>query len=401
MMKDALADLVAEVRHHLYLPDPAPLYAVLAAVAANRLTGDPVWLLLVGPPSCGKTEMLNLLDELPDVWRLDMVTEAGLLTEGRDGQLGGILGDIARRGGRGLLVVKDLSTVLSESPQRRAGLFAAFRRLYDGEWERDLGTGGGTRLRFEGKVGLLGAVTDAIDRLAVEIGDLGPRMLMFRMPDVDAETLMRAAGRNVGRQPEMRATLAGACARFFEQLGPLGNLDDLVDVTGDDGGKLVALARLAAWARSPVIRDPWGQREIDAVPRAEAGARLYAALVQLAGGAIAVGLDDVGLDGLITKVALDAIPAPRRAILDHLGSHPGLTPTTPTLADAIHLSTGATGRHAEDLTALGLLERSAGTGGSGEHYWGLAAETRRLLRTAGLIDAAPLRLVGDDEVGPA
>ena len=50
---DPLGETVAVFRRWLYLPDPTALYAVLGAVAANRLAGDPVWLLLVGPPGSG------------------------------------------------------------------------------------------------------------------------------------------------------------------------------------------------------------------------------------------------------------------------------------------------------------------------------------------------------------
>src|SRR5262245_18581752 len=43
-----LDQLIATYRRHLHLPDPGPLYAVLGTVAANRMPGDPVWLMLVG-----------------------------------------------------------------------------------------------------------------------------------------------------------------------------------------------------------------------------------------------------------------------------------------------------------------------------------------------------------------
>ena len=51
--------LVGEFRKSLYLPDPGAIYAYMGAVASNLMRGDPVWLMLVGPPSCGKTEILN------------------------------------------------------------------------------------------------------------------------------------------------------------------------------------------------------------------------------------------------------------------------------------------------------------------------------------------------------
>ena len=61
----------------LLLPDPTPIYAVLGTVAANLLPGDPVWLGLIAPPSCAKTEILNSISGLPNV------VQAATLTVGR------------------------------------------------------------------------------------------------------------------------------------------------------------------------------------------------------------------------------------------------------------------------------------------------------------------------------
>jgi hypothetical protein len=55
----ALSVLILTFKRWLYLPDAAALLAVLGTVAANRMGGDPLWLLLIGPPGGGKTELLQ------------------------------------------------------------------------------------------------------------------------------------------------------------------------------------------------------------------------------------------------------------------------------------------------------------------------------------------------------
>ena len=45
----------------LYFPDPGPLYAVCGTVCANVMRGYPTWLMLIGPPESGKTELLKQL----------------------------------------------------------------------------------------------------------------------------------------------------------------------------------------------------------------------------------------------------------------------------------------------------------------------------------------------------
>src|SRR5206468_10944077 len=76
----ALAPLTKAFQARLHLPDLGALHATLGAVAANRMRGDPVWLLLVGPPSSGKTELIGSLAKLPGVHWAALLTEAALLS---------------------------------------------------------------------------------------------------------------------------------------------------------------------------------------------------------------------------------------------------------------------------------------------------------------------------------
>ncbi len=77
---ERLAEIIEEFQSSMWMPDPGVVYVVLAAVTANRMGSPPVWLLVVGPPSSGKTEVLDALSELPDFLAISTFTEAGLLS---------------------------------------------------------------------------------------------------------------------------------------------------------------------------------------------------------------------------------------------------------------------------------------------------------------------------------
>ena len=52
----------------------------LATIAANLLPGDPLWLMLVGASSGGKTEVLIAATRLAGVWLAAVLSEAALLS---------------------------------------------------------------------------------------------------------------------------------------------------------------------------------------------------------------------------------------------------------------------------------------------------------------------------------
>ena len=53
---------------------------VLASYVANMLPVSPVWLLIVGPPSSGKTAVLKILSKLPRIVHASTITDSSLLS---------------------------------------------------------------------------------------------------------------------------------------------------------------------------------------------------------------------------------------------------------------------------------------------------------------------------------
>ncbi len=352
-----IEDLVAVFRRHLYLPDPGPLLVVVGTVVANLLSGDPVWALLVGPPASGKTELLNSLGQLPFVHAASTFTEAGLLSGSvsrRPGATGGLLAEL---GAQGFIVCKDFTSVLAESADTRSGLLAALREIFDGAWVRRLGVEGGRTLAWQGKAGLLGAVTETIDRHADVMGAMGERMVLYRMPLLDDEGRLdqaRVALRNTGHQEAIRAELAEAVATFVTELA-LPEAPEPVDEAGVE--VLIRLADLATRCRSVVERDQ-RSREVELVPQPEAAARLQSVLLQLTRGLWTIGVGDEEVQRLVVKVALDGMTKARRAAVELMvTARPGVLWTTAQVADAVGLPTPLATRTLTDLAAHRIAER--------------------------------------------
>ncbi len=372
--RDEIAEVVTVFRRWLHLPDPAPLLAVLGAVAANRLDGDPVWLLLVGPPGGGKSELLQAVSCLPNVFPAAPLPEAALLSgtpkkEYADGAKGGLLRAI---GEFGIIVAKDFGSVLSMNRDARAAVLAALREVYDGSWTRHVGTDGGRTLHWSGKVGLIAGCTPTIDRHYAVMGAMGERFVLFRLPEVDEGQQARQALAHAGREAQMRRELADAVSTLFARAHR-----DPCDLEPDEIERLVALSTLTVRCRSSVERDGYS-REIELIPESEAPTRLIVVLSRLLAGLDSINVERDEAWNVVTKAALDSIPAIRRSILEELYRSDGAE--TSKIAEALGYPTPTARRALEDLVAHGIARRFKQGDGKAD-TWQLTEWTRERLET--------------------
>jgi len=303
--------LLSEIRRYLYLPDPSPLLVTLGAVAANRLPGNPVWLILVGPSACGKTQMLELLAGLPSARIVSTIASPAALLSGtfrKDAPPGGSGGLLRELGLNGILLMTDMAGMLALPAISLQQVLAAFRDIYGGRWVRPIAGGGGRRLIWGpqkagepfGHLTFLGAATPAIDRHQRLNRELGERWLYFRFPASDS--LGETARALQNKDPlEVNRILRGRVAGFFRTLAPRPKRD----WTPTEERRFTAMASLSVRLRSPVRHSLEGVAE---AMEAERPQRLATVLGQLALGLEAIGLGEAERWPLVAKVALDSTP---------------------------------------------------------------------------------------------
>jgi len=342
-------------RKWLYLPDPGMVEVALAAVAANHIKGDPVWLMLTGPPSSGKTETLISLLGLPNMHSVSTLTEAALLSgtstkERAKDATGGLLLEI---GEFGIVVLKDFTSVLSMNRDKLRTLLAALREVYDGRWTRCVGVDGARKLEWQGKTGLIGGVTSAIDSAHSVMSSMGQRFALYRLPAIDGRAQAQNAIEKTGAEEDMRAELMGAVGNAFDGL----DYDNPPALLVADREWIVALATLVARCRSAVERDGH-TRDIELIHDAEAPARLTKMLVQLLTGARLIGVRPQRARELIVKVGFDCIPPVRRLALEALLRQSNPLPLAE-IAVTTKYSPQTVRRALEDLSCHGVVERCA------------------------------------------
>jgi Domain of unknown function (DUF3854) len=298
--------------------DLVRLRTVLAAVTANLIMGsnEPVWIMVVGGSGFGKTETIAPLSALPLVHMASSISSEGALlsaTPKRDKTKGATGGLLAQIGSRGLLVLKDFTTILSMNRDARAQIIAAFREIADGRWERSVETDGGRKLVWEGKIGMVAAATAAIDNAHTVLSEMGSRFTFVRMgEDEEGTEIAKRALANVGHETQMRKELSDAYRGLLEygQLQPAFEINDAIR------DAFIAMANLSSLARSPVTRDYRGQ--IEHIGDREAPTRMVKVIMQIWRACGVIGMTREQAWEVIWRLSIGSIPKLRRRSLQIL-----------------------------------------------------------------------------------
>ena len=376
-MRSDLATLLAVFRSYLSLPDPATVLVTLAPVVAARMGAYPLWLMKVGPPSAGKTEPDESLAGLDDVRYLSTFTQAGLLSgsPGNKGT-GGVLVQLA---GGGTIVIKDLTTLLSERGEAHAEKFAFMREVFDGRVSRALGTSGGRVYEWicQRTVSCTASCTEVID--AMSLAMMGERFLLYRLPRLATaeaeEELGLAALNNLDRHAEQREALRAGVVEYMSQLQLPERLPDLAE---GEKRRLVRLATFAARCRSAVHRNG-RDREVELVPQPERSPRLSQSLGVLLGALRIMGAEDTEVWRIVNQVALDGMHSGRRRVLDVLLAVTA-DQATAAIAGRARLPLTTARRHLEDLCAHEVVDLR----GEYPERWALSERTRTTCQELGV-----------------
>ncbi len=329
--------------------DLGALDVILAVAATEQLGGDPPWLLVVSGSGNAKTETVVSLAGIGAHIVSTITSEGALLsaTPGKERAQNATGGLLRKVGPRGLVVIKDFTSILSMNRDMRASVLAALREVYDGRWDRNVGTDGGRTLSWSGRIVVVGAVTTAWDSHHTVIAAMGDRFCLVRM---DSGTGRRAAGRqalaNVDHEIVMRAELVGAVGAL------LVSVDATLALLGtDEQEMLLDLADLVTMARTAVERDYRGD-VIDA-HAPEMPTRFAKMLGQIVRGGLALGMSETRALTAAVRVAGDSMPPIRLAVLADLAGNP-LSRTTD-VARRLQRPRSTVDRELQALHILGLL----------------------------------------------
>lgn len=364
-------------RRYLHLPDPQCLQTLMGAVAGNMIAGHPVFLMLVGGSSSGKTVLLESLLDLEQVYEIDSPSGEGAFLSGtkdKERSKGASGGSLREVGLHGAFVMQDFTTILSRHPNLQEEILSVLRQCANGRWSRPVGTDGGKSIGWQGRLGFFGGCTrTAIEKRQSQVASMGERWVYFRMDEDEAvarakaQTAMRRP--RDGRDSDWKQVLRDTVVAVFDSLelgfrGPDEGPDRMPRALSDlEVEKVVRLGEVASRCRSVVERDPYSH-EVVTPPEIENPGRISESLMQMLLGMELIGVEEEERWGVLRKLAEDSIPMLRRMIIEEVrtrsrvrsGTGPQGQVTVSDLVNRTKCGVQAVRRAVDDLQKLDVLD---------------------------------------------
>ena len=241
---------------------------LLLATALSLELNRPIWLMIIAPPSSGKTELLNTLTKLENYHPLHNLTPKFLFS-GHPLAQGGYMNRKVKE--RGLLAFPDFTTVLSLDSKPRNIIFNQLRVIYDGKAGLGTGIDSGNYNTWEGKIALIALVTEAIEKLKEKSSDLGERFLYYNYfsKELDEESFV-----NRQMNDPLKKFVPDSVLEFISSRTKLITQKS---VSEEEIKWIFRLAKFIAYGRATVERDGY-KREISNIHQPEKPFRIFTAL---------------------------------------------------------------------------------------------------------------------------
>jgi len=330
--------------------------AVLASHVTLHLAGKPggVGLVLVGPPSSGKTTVLEFFEGLDIVYRSDDVTPASFVSHDAsksEEQLGQI--DLLPKVARKSLLSRDMATWFAGEQEDIYKRMSIMAHLLDGNgYTRDTGSHGergytGREYRFN----FIGATTPLPPSAWQVMGNVGNRLLFHEKRGTSDMSQIVSDVVCGSEYPEKVARCRDAVQTFLTSLwndcGGFEGIEWTDDPEAEVGPILSYLTELVCRGRAPII---------EGRVQPEGGHRIAGSLYDVARGhAILHGRRHVTVEDMqvCARIALSTIPEKRRplvrALLDPAN---GGVLTTRDVCDLTGVSKPTAGKRMEEISIL-------------------------------------------------
>ena len=391
-MAMTLSKLKEGLREHLYIEDEDVIDVVMAATLSNIMRlGQPVWLVLIGAPSSGKTQyILPLEHSQPEgkkiIHQITDLTPNTFLSAYNAGKGKEPISMLHRIGEYGIMLFPDLTSLFSKEPQVMQEILGQLRHVYDGYLTKH--TGNQEPMEWKGSLGIIAASTASLYDHFSRVADMGERFLYYRLRPFDRDKATNKAlnrklyGKDLDQHigTLYREYLSSVALQTVSKAGKKGKKEGKPLFTDKDNERLKEIAKFASIIRTPVHTD-FKTRHVDRIPEPEMPMRTVLQLRGLALGMMVMNECETGKAALTEKnhralewCAFSLADDERRMTLQTLAQYPAGC-TAAGLAMVLGLPTHSVGYYLQQLDALKIARRTKG--GSTADLWHMKEESDR------------------------
>ncbi len=359
-----LNELKLDLQKYQYLEDTDIIDVAIASIISTRLQlGDPVWMILIGPSSGGKSQILRPLaiTDPKFLHRVDDLTENTFLSGGNI-QGGGDISLLNKIGPKGMIVVSDMTVIFSKAKESRNAILSQLRMIYDGEMTKFVGNKP-EPLRWKGSLGILAGSTPSIYTSFEEVADMGERFIYYRMKDYDPEKATRLSMSRTLYGKELDTVMSDLYVEYIKEVisSKTTSLEDIT-LPEEITEQIIKVAVISEKIRTTTHTD-FKDRAIDKIPIPAMPMRVALQLTTLAKGLYIMRKHENRTLGkadlrIINWCGYSLANEEKRACLKILATIPFDTVLrTQTLADQIGLATSMVSLTLQNMAATGILKR--------------------------------------------
>lgn len=379
----------------LLMKDKDLVRITIAAVLGNQMPGRrPIWLMLVAPPSSGKTTTLNALlgmkvatpagEIIEPIVSISDLTEnsfaSGMKRSDRETSL------LKRIPYGGVMVFKDFTSVLSKNNDAKRIIMGQLREIYDGAYIKRTGTG--DDIDWTGKVGAIAGVTESVYQHLESLSVMGDRFVLYQIEQPDRKEMLRFKLKQErdGKTEDIQMPIAKEMLHAYMDRAYREMKNIKFTISPEIEEEIIDVADFCTMVRSGIITNDY-TGNIIFVPQPEMPARMFEQMIALATTfAYMRKLDNPDtpdselveqhdLD-IVYKIAYDSIPVTRRIALNYLARF-RYGVDTAGLAIKTNYPTDVVRGWLQQLNALGVVTRKKGRN-SGD-TWVLARQYQGLM----------------------
>ncbi|OGG39172.1 hypothetical protein A3J20_05365 [Candidatus Gottesmanbacteria bacterium RIFCSPLOWO2_02_FULL_42_29] len=364
-----------------YLPNISTALKIALAVATSgsRKNRVMLWLLLVGSPSSGKTDLVRLFKKSVAVFSLDNLTLNAFISGERPTEKQQVYDLLPKLNGK-CLIVKDWTVVFSLDERMTKKIIGDMVGAYDKSLAKFSSRRG--NITYDSEFSHIGCITPAtLNKHHNYLNMIGPRFLGYIIPDLSEEDEKKsfdAIFSNENRN-EKEKLVVEIVSKYLDNLNSR-DINLIKPLSKQVQEYLITASKFMAQARGIIItkaakftnedgkeiayyeqlerqiEQPWrGVQQLMILSK-------YLALV--------VGKNEVGVDEckIIKEIVISSMPADRAQAVRVLQNYEKGEITAKQLSEKVDKSAKTSRRLLDELSFLGIVEKAKGSGTIASFY---------------------------------